>query len=463
MKPRPVTYRAEIIGPALTGIAAGECCSIVGTSGVGKSNLVQHMLRADVLQHHLSDQADQFRFVIFDTNLLAEWSEWGFFEGLSEALLALSGPQIPSDTIDQLRQAHQQVLATTGHYATALRQCADLLAFLCAQWRIVVLFDEFDRLFMQLSSGVLRNLRGLRDRHKYRLMYLTFSRQPLASLRDDADWEEIEAFVELLSLRELGLRPLCDADAALEVERFAERHQRTLELVTRDLIVALSGGHPAILRALTHEALAQQAPLIEQRERLHQLPTIRLECAKIWQQLSGNEQDVLLDVLRGERPDQLSGSTLMLKGLVRQAPNGTYSLFSAIVAAYLSDIEAAPDDAPPPLHIDIDRKLVHYYGCDISDKLTPLQYHLLVYLWQRWGQICSVADVAQALHPNEPRVYFDDNSEYERVRVLARRLRQRLLTLAPDQPVPLNIFHGLGYRLGGALAEREDANSADAR
>src|SRR5262245_2964520 len=69
VQPRPVTYRAEIIAPTLSSIAAGECCSIVGMSGVGKSNMVQHMLRLDVLHHHLGEQADTLRFVILDTNL----------------------------------------------------------------------------------------------------------------------------------------------------------------------------------------------------------------------------------------------------------------------------------------------------------------------------------------------------------------------------------------------------------
>src|SRR5262245_45895262 len=99
MKLRPLTYRAEIIGPLLTSIAAGECCSVVGISGVGKSNMVQQMLRPDVLRHYLHDQADMLRFVTFDTNMLVDWSAWGVFEGLTEALLSTLGSELSAEVV----------------------------------------------------------------------------------------------------------------------------------------------------------------------------------------------------------------------------------------------------------------------------------------------------------------------------------------------------------------------------
>ena len=268
------------MAPVLQSIAAGECCSIIGLSGVGKSNMLQHLLRSDVLNHYVGVQAETLCFVMCDTNMLAEYTPWGFFEGLAEALRTALSTKLPADDIEHLRREHEHILATTNHYTIALRYCAEMLALLCERWRIVVLFDEFDALFAQLTSNVLRNLRGLRDRHKYRLMYLTFSRQPLASLRDDGDWEQIEPFVELLSLRELGLQPLADDDARFEVGRFAARHGRALQLEAVAKIVALSGGssgaaasaHPNVSRSRSEHTAMERGKLhaANNSARMHQ-------------------------------------------------------------------------------------------------------------------------------------------------------------------------------------------------
>jgi hypothetical protein len=453
MQLRPISYRAEIIGPMLTSIAAGECCSIIGMSGVGKSNLIQHLLRPDVQRHYLAESAGELQFVVFDTNMLAEWSPWGVFEGLAEALLALPGPDLEPELAERIRLAHSHALGAVGNYAAALRECAAALALLCERQRTVVLFDEFDPLFSQLPGSVLRNLRGLRDRHKYRLIYLTFSRQPLPDLRDDDEWDDIEPFVELLSLRELGLGPLRDADAADEVDRFAARHARTLEHRLREQIVTQSGGHPALVRALTQQTLLVQGNPGALGKDLHTIPALRLECTKIWQQLSGDEQDTLALAAHNRSVVGRLAHMLSLKGLLRVATGGTPVVFSPLFTAFVQTIGTSPAGAPEPIQIDPTRRVVHYYGRDISGEITPLEYQLLLYLWEHLNEVCPVADVAAAVYAGEQHVYDNEISEYERVRTLARRLRQHLEQLEPDQPMPFTIFRKRGYRLGIPLVE----------
>ena len=46
--PRPLSYRSEILGRVMPSLQAGECCSLIGVSGVGKSNLVRFLSRKDV-------------------------------------------------------------------------------------------------------------------------------------------------------------------------------------------------------------------------------------------------------------------------------------------------------------------------------------------------------------------------------------------------------------------------------
>jgi hypothetical protein len=296
---------------------------------------------------------------------------------------------------------------------------------------------------------VLRNLRGLRDRYKYRLMYLTFSRQSLLSLRAAEDWDAIEPFVELLSLRELGLHPLADQDAALEVQRFASRHNQTITASTQAKIVELSGGHPALIRALTQEALQGQRQLTIPIERLCRRPRLHLECTKIWQQLTSDEPVGLITLAQGKRPTALEMQGLELKGLARTPTNGAPRVFSALFEAYLKAVgQAAAPDIPTPIQIDLERQIVIYYGHDISAELSKLEYQLLAYLWEHYGSICPIEKVAQALYPDTPRIYEYDTRDLDPVRTLARRMRNHLIEFAPDQAVIFSIHKNRGYQLG---------------
>lgn len=446
MQLRPITYRSEIISPVLTSLAAGECCSVIGMSGVGKSNMVQHMLRPDVLAHYLGEQAEHFRFVTLDANLLAEWSAWGFFEGLYAALLAVYESELPSDVIPRVRSTHAQLLTHTDHYAVALRGCAELLGLLCQDRQLVLILDEFDPLFSALPEQVFRNLRGLRDCHKYRLMYLTFSRQLLPLLRDDDDWDVIEPFVELLSLRELGLHPLRYVDALDEVQRFAQRHQQLLDTTAAETIAEVSGGHPALLRALVQQELVTPGTIKAKQAELHLQPTIRLECAKIVQQLTGDEQEALLQVAGGLPIDDAHTRILLLKGLFCQQ-NEKIAIFSPILLTYLKTLDQTRHSGgETPLVVDGAKHTIFYYGRDITAELTPRERRVLAYLWEHKDQICTVIEVARVVEPRLPDDIAED-IELEFCRVMMRRLRMRLLHLAPDRLVPLLIYRKLGYKL----------------
>src|SRR5205085_2589012 len=115
---------------------------------------------------------------------------------------------------------------------------------------------------------------------------------------------------------------------------------------------------------------------------------------------------------------------------------------------YLKTIGVPQPNMPAPIYIDVEHGAVVYYGRDISAELTPLENRMLNHLWRHLNEICPVADIVAAIHPDDQPVYLHNSSEYERVRTLARRLRRHLEHLVPDQPVPLTIFHKRGYRLG---------------
>ena len=54
--PLPLSYRAELLRPLLANLRAGECCSVIGVGGTGKSNLTRFLQRRDVQQAYWNDE-----------------------------------------------------------------------------------------------------------------------------------------------------------------------------------------------------------------------------------------------------------------------------------------------------------------------------------------------------------------------------------------------------------------------
>jgi energy-coupling factor transporter ATP-binding protein EcfA2 len=435
---RQHTYRKETIDRIFRQIEAGECCNIVGINGMGKTNLVKHLSNPTVIEQNLSAEKHPVCFVVLDINLLVDWTSWGFFEGLADALVHSVGNSSDQTLSAVLHESHEQIIHARGNDALSLRCCAKMVDKICQSHRLVLIFDEFDVLFTAMSEHVLRHLRGLRDRYKYQLIYVTLARHSIHHLRSD-EWEIVEPFVELFSLAEIGLPPLNAIDAAAEVDRYVHRYRSALDPSGRERVIASAGGHPALLRALTYEALDNRPP-----PTMDEFSTaLRLECSKIWNQLTGDEQDALLAFVSGAPLNREQASMLTLKGLIREHAGSGSSIFSPLLLSYMRQMQSRSH--AHTLFINQATRQVIYYDRDISE-LAPLEYKLLLYTYQRWGEMCSIRDVAEA-------IYVDDHMEddYDRLRVLARRLARRLRQYVPDEPCLFTIHRGAGYRVGFPL------------
>lgn len=441
---RPSSYRAELLGPLCHLLAAGECCSVVGMSGVGKTNAIQQLARPEVHALHRGPGANPPVIVLVDSNLMPVWSPWGLFEGW---LAALANAELGAECCTAISALHAEVLAAPDQYSLAVRRCTEALRLACAAHHVVTVFDEFDSLFAELPAIAVRNLRGLRDSFKYRLCYLTFTRQRLVDLRGDDEWDAVEPFVELLTAAEFGLGPLADSDAAAEAERIAARLGIALASGQAPQIAVLSGGHPALIRVFVTLARSGVNLTAAPQTQLAN-PLVRQECMKIWEQLSDDEQEATRELLLGGATPSSVG-LLRLKGIARA--DGT--LFSPLLAQYVRTLGSPVQQEDQSIFINIAQGSVRYYGLEIGGELSELEFRLLSYLWQHYGQICPHADVARAVYQSESALADTDGAhaqrfDFERLRLLARRLRQRLDRIAREQPRLFTIIKGRGYRLG---------------
>lgn len=218
----PAGYRQDEIQAIQKAVRAGECVSVVGLSGAGKSNLMGY------LAHRCPSPP---RFFPVDCNDLPAPDSVSLFRAMIESLGGVPGPQ------PDLRAVYHEVETALLEHTTG----------------ICFLLDRFD-LYNNSSAemvAVASNLRSLRDRFKYTLTYVTATRKPL---------EPASELAELFCAHVLWLGALSHEDALWSIGQYAGRHGVLWDAGIPDQIYALSQGYPSLLRAVC-EAFNAGVPL----------------------------------------------------------------------------------------------------------------------------------------------------------------------------------------------------------
>lgn len=220
----PPTYRLQEVQAIQTATQAGECVSIVGLSGSGKSNLM------GFLEYHLNqlDGASRARYRLVDCNRLAQPSAEGLFNLLGDTLnMEASTPASgPAGAWEALERATSRSL-----------QAAPALC---------LLLDRFDALALPgvspaETAAINSGLRALRDTHKYALTFVTATRRPL---------DPTSELAELFYAHTHWLGPLAPADVRWSASHYASRRGLSWDEATLEQIHALSWGYPSFVRAI---------------------------------------------------------------------------------------------------------------------------------------------------------------------------------------------------------------------
>jgi hypothetical protein len=218
----PNNYRESEIQAILKAVKAGECVSVIGLSGAGKSNLLGFLanrVNAGV------------KFAAVDCNDLPGADSVALLKACVEAISATINEPPTLSLLNSLVK----------------EQLTDYPGGVC------FLLDRFD-LFNSPTpenAHVAGNLRALRDRFKYRLTYITSTRVPL-----DPNSE----LAELFYAHTFWLGTLSRADALWSIGEYVKRGQLGWSETECEDVRALSGGYPSLLRAVC-EAHAAGAPL----------------------------------------------------------------------------------------------------------------------------------------------------------------------------------------------------------
>ncbi len=432
----PLTYRMGIVASIFDRIRAGGSGVVVGAASMGKSRLLHFLLRADVRAHYLTNTANTTLFAWVDCNRMAEISEWGLYELI---LTALAEAVNEDARAPLLKLRHEAIIE---HNALLAQRNAEMaLKMLCQEegLRVVLVLDEFDECYQELSPQTLANLRGLRDMNKYLLTYLLFTRDTLDALRNPDD---VQGFYELLSRNAIGLTPYGKNDALRVIAQQAARRKSQLRQAPidyADYVLRLSGGHPGLIVALLDGLTKTQPEENEWQVWAMQLPGVQEECRKLWEGLRTAEQHTLNHLAQEIETGFRERGSLLLKGLIRDQGGGKLTFFSPLFRAYIAN--QAIFSGPNKLKVDEVARNIYIEGRPPL-KLTAKEYELVAYLYEHLGEVRSNEEIITALYPGKEGFGVSESN----ITALIRRTRKKI-ELEPAHPQFLHNVRGRGYRL----------------
>jgi hypothetical protein len=303
-KTYPTNYRKKEVQPILSAVQAGECASVIGLSGAGKSNLMGFIAnRPDVFAHPNA---------LIDCNRLRENTSDELFRLIRRMLGNTDPVDNEFDALDLL----------IGKY---LRQ---------NEGKLVLLLDRFEILADDFL--IASNLRALRDAHKYQLSFVTATRRPL---------DPASELAELFFGHTLWLGPLSKSDTQWNVTRYSQRVGQGWDDEVAIKIQELTWGYPSLLRAVS-EAYAGGAKLNLAELRDH--PAVQRRVKEFWDdepsegdvRNSGLEGLPLLDLEPGPQEldtSQLTEKEYLLLEYLRAHPNEVCSKDDLVHAVWPED------------------------------------------------------------------------------------------------------------------------------
>lgn len=222
--------------------------------------------------------------------------------------------------------------------------------------RIAYILDEFERFLSTMPNYFFVALRSIRDRFKYRVMFVTFTRNSLPYLIGPR-MAAVEPFFELFHDTTIYLGPFGDDDAWRMIEQLEQRS------VSKDdyalgLVIRATGGFAGLLRAgFQHaEALGQirageykQAVALAAK-RLCAEDNVRAECATLLRGLNQDEIGTLFGAATGQNdlPPAVVRELVQKSLLLEEAGGSGLRVMPPVLAAYIQSQPAPPPANSPP-------------------------------------------------------------------------------------------------------------------
>jgi hypothetical protein len=265
-----------------------------------------------------------------------------------------------------------------------LEQAIDAL-FKAGLRQMFFVLDDFDHALKKAPAQALNSLRGLRDNHKNRLMFVTVTRKELMFLRPEGDYEDFAEIVTPVTIP-VGMYAYQDAQTASEelITRWNLQSRMTAD--ARANIIEWSGAHPGLLKAILNIASRNASIDLGSRDTLMKLSNHKdtePECDKIWESLELDEQQAMIGVFSGEAADTTLIGRLKNKELLRERTRGHFIAFSPIFEDYvIRNRPPRTDVVKAQVMLDPNSLTIRIDGRRILD-IDAIEYRLFERLYAR--------------------------------------------------------------------------------
>lgn len=288
-------YRRREVAEVAGWVAAGQSGAVVGLGGAGKSNFLGFLChRPEALRAHLPADTGAVAAVWVDLNALPSHELDVFYRLLLRSFHECRDhlPQPLAKVAGELYRAH---LSTKDAFVTQSAVRELLFEFRDSGTRVVLVMDRFDRLLGTATPALMDSLRSLRDTFRGALSYVVGTRQAIAY---SATPQLLGELYEVLDRRQLWLGAMDEADARRLIDEETLGTDLVPDEAIQNRMVNLSGGHPALLKAVAHAWLEgrQAGDSAEWDERLREMPGIRVRLGEIWDELTLAEQAGLTEL-----------------------------------------------------------------------------------------------------------------------------------------------------------------------
>jgi hypothetical protein len=415
----------------LDDLAEGRCGAVVGLSNTGKSTLMRGLASEAAAHHYGERRGRPITLVLVDCNRAVALSAQAFYEIVVRSVLEAFPGESQDPLLVSLRMHHEGITDADSAFAASLSFNLALNE-LCEQLGrdVALLLDEFDEVYTALDDRALLNLRALYDRFSERLKFVTATTRALRELRGRDVEDE---FAELFVRSTYRMPPLTEAEALAALDRLLpEAASRSL----RQTCLELAGGHPGLLVATAQSA--GEMTVGDLRDKAALLPQVRVECLKIWGQLSAGEQQALTSIAVDGSGGLAPGALAMLEA-VGVTQDGR--VLSPLLSEFAARRSRSAQTDRPGVQLDSDSGDVWVDGVRVP-LLTDLEYRLLRLLDERRDKLTDKYAIVTTVWGEKYLGEVDD----ARIEKLVSRLRAKI-EADPAEPRYLLTQRGRGYKL----------------
>ncbi len=290
----PPTYREKEMKILAQWISRGVSCSVVGSSGCGRSNLLDFLgYRAGVLQPYLPTESGQIVLIPIDLNNLPTNSLSTFYRVILRSFYWRRDNFDP--TIKEVVTAlYLENRATHDPFLSQSAIHELLFAFQTNQTQVVLILNRFDRFCKEATPYMLNTLRGLRDSFKNGLSFVVGMEQAVTFLPDPTLLGDM---AELLDSHVCWVGAMNDDDAQRVIAKAS--HNAPIPASEMREMLTLTGNFPVLLKNIGEWWLdTLDKPSYSQwRKLLATNDIFQHRLSRLWKGLTQKEKFVLSIVL----------------------------------------------------------------------------------------------------------------------------------------------------------------------